>query len=1188
VIIVLLRRLEAYGFKSFAEKIELEFGRGITAIVGPNGSGKSNISDAIRWALGEQSLRTLRGTKMEDVIFAGSTKRRPLGVAEVSLVFDNSDGQLPLEFNEVIITRRVFRSGDSEYYLNKTACRLKDIHEILADTGLGRESMTVIGQNKVDEILSSKPEERRLLFEEAAGITKYKQRKRDALRKLEDAEQNLTRVQDIIAELQTQLEPLKESAARTVTFNKLSAELTACQATVLLERLEKANKMVESANLEQTHLTDQSIAITTRLTSADNGKESLTLQIAQAEERLIFSDQAITAMTTESERIDSRSGILTERIEQAHKAEARIIGEVDRITNEHVTAGSKLVDLQSEIEVKQQQVLSIQGWVAEKSIRNDELLTSIKQMENQLEAGQEQTFDHLQQVVNARNSLRMFERDAVALMGKQDILAKEYNDYLKQQAEFRTTESQLQNEAEYLATEQKELQGQTVLLRKDATQLENQLATISERERQIAGIIQEQSSRLTVLSSMQHELEGFGRAIKGILKSQYSWKSGICGAIAQLFSVPDKYVNAIEVALGGAQQHIVTDTDQTAKQAITLLKTQNLGRATFLPLNTIRITKPRDAELLAASQPGALGFAAEVVSTDERYKPVVNYLLGRVIIAQTINAALVIARNSGFSVRIVTLDGELVNPGGSLTGGSRGRKEASFIARTNEIDTLKHSLERVSEKRIHFEQEKNVSSTAMTEVNSKLGCVEARLKEIELRQTELAIHIDRNQVDAKKCELALKTISSEIAECQQQAAEFQNKIMQGKSALALLENQEISHKSQVVDWQNQVKSMKYEQQVLNAELTDAKIKLSAATQEITVTDSACQQVKDTLVSMTTHLSRLQNEKKQIQAEAGQAQTELASLAECKEKLQRDKCQLTDTRQAQYAAKLELLSGMQKVDKETKELRRQSNELQARLHEIELLIAKYGYEADNCREQLAGQLALSIEEARALKRTDSIDELLKTITYLESQIAALGFVNPAAINEYNKVQERYSFLQAQTGDLLRAKESLTSIISDIDTTMSRQFTMAFKAISQSFGEVFVRLFGGGRAELVLIEPGNILSTGIDIIVQPPGKKLQNLALLSGGERSLTVIALLFAILTVRPAPFCVVDEIDAALDEANVERFSEFLQDYAQSTQFIVVTHRKGTMEAASVLHGVTMEESGISRLVSVKFIDKAG
>jgi len=1183
-----LRRLEAYGFKSFAEKTELEFGDGVTAIVGPNGSGKSNISDAIRWALGEQSLRTLRGTKMEDVIFAGSNNRRPLGVAEVSLVFDNSDGKLPVDFNEVIITRRVFRSGESEYYINKTACRLKDIHDMLADTGLGRESMTVISQNKVDEILTSKPEDRRLLFEEAAGISKYKQRKRDALRKLENTEQNLTRVQDIIAELETQIEPLKESADRTTAYNKLSAELTSCQATLLLERMEKADKLVESAKLEQINLTDQNIASATRLTLTENEKESLTVQIAEEEEKAVVIEQEIAEIATENERIDSRRGILTERIEQAKKADARLKDETERLSGEQAVIGLKLTELQAVLDTKKQQILSTQEWVDEKNNRNEELLLNIRQLENSLENGQEQTFDHLQQVVNARNTLRMIERDATALTGKQDVLAKEYDDYLKQQGEYETKESQLNKEAEELKAKRAELQDQNALVSKDRNQLQQQFTNMLEKEQQLVSLLNEKSSRLTILSSMQHELEGFGRAIKGILKSQNAWRNGIFGAIVQLLSVPDKYVTAIEVALGGAQQHIVTDTDQTAKQAIDFLKAQNLGRATFLPLNTIRVVKPRDAELTAVNQPGALGFAADVVGIDARYKAVTDYLLGRVVIAENINDALRIARSSGFSVRVVTLEGELINPGGSLTGGSRGRKEAGFIARANEIESLQRSIERSKLEKTNFDQEKAATHGAIAEANQQIDSIEAKQKEIELRQAELAIHIERNRTDAKKIDLAVKTLQSEMTDHLRQADEYQDKIEESKAALILLEDKEISHKSQVAEWQSQVKALKNDQQVLNEELTEAKIKLNASNQEITATTATCHQYQETLGSFAAQLARIKEERHQIESESVQAQSELASLAERKEKIQTEKGRLREIRQAYHESKLGLLVTMQKLEKEIKELRRQSNEYQSRLHEFELLIAKYGYEAANCREQLSGQLNLTIEEANALKRAESLDELLKISAKLEKQIAEIGPVNPAAIDEYNKVQERYAFLQEQTGDLLQAKDYLTAIIKDVDTTMSKQFNTAFKAISQSFGDVFVRLFGGGRAELVLMEPDDVLATGIDIIVQPPGKKLQNLALLSGGERALTVIALLFAILTYRPSPFCVVDEIDAALDEANVQRFSEFLQDYAQNTQFIVVTHRKGTMEAARVLHGVTMEESGISRLVSVKIMDKAG
>lgn len=1185
---MLLRRLEAYGFKSFAEKTELEFGQGVTAIVGPNGSGKSNISDAIRWALGEQSLRTLRGAKMEDVIFAGSANRRALGVAEVSLIFDNSDGKLPLDYNEVTITRRVFRSGESEYFINKTACRLKDIHEMLADTGLGRDSMTVIGQNKVDEILSSKPEERRLLFEEAAGITKYKHRKRDALRKMEDTEQNLTRVQDITAELQSQLEPLQESAARTTQYNQLTTELKACQATILLERLEKAEKMVESANLEQIQLTDRNIAINTRLASVDNEKDLVTLQIAQADEQISDNDRKIQDVTNEIERIDSRNGVLSERIEQSLKAKARIEDEFTRIANEQQSAAEKHIGLQNSLSEKQQQFAAINMLLAEKNNKNELMLTRIREFEQQVELGKEQTFDHLQQLVNERNNFRMLERDLSALTARESNLAKEHAEYLDQKEEFNTKIKHLRAECDNLTSQRSDLERQLKDARQTRTSLEREMTKLLEQKQQLSNKLNETSSRLNVLTSMQHELEGFGRAIKGILKAQSSWRSGICGAVAQLLTVPDKYVNAIEVALGGAQQHLVTDTDQTAKQAIAFLKNQNLGRATFLPLNTIRIVKPREIEVLAASSNGALGFATDVIEVAERYRPVVNYLLGRVIIARTIDDALSIARNSGFSVKIVTLDGELINPGGSLTGGSMGRKEASFIARNNEIDILKQSLVSLKEQQDDLDRHRNTIDADINNINSQLTCREADYQGTDLRQAEIAIHLDKARADIERCNLAIKTISNEMSECRNDFLVCQQKIEQSRLAIISLENMESSHKSKVADWQNELKAMKEEQQTLSDEVTDAKIKISVFNQEIAATRSTCEQVEQLKTSLKNQISRLQSEKIQIEHENEQAQGELILLSERKKSLQENKAQLTEMRQEYYAAKMELLATMQKLEKEMKDLRKQSAETQSKLHEIELLITKYSYEAANCSEQITGQLAMNIDEARELKQSGSIEQILKSVAELERQIAALGPINPAAVDEYNRVQERYNFLQEQIGDLTQARDYLKSVIRDMDITMSRQFNTAFKAINEYFGDVFVRLFGGGRAELVLIEPNNILETGIDIIVQPPGKKLQNLALLSGGERSFTVIALLFAILTYRPAPFCVVDEIDAALDEANVQRFSEFLRDYAQNTQFIVVTHRKGTMEAASVLHGVTMEDSGISRLVSVKFMDKAG
>ncbi|WP_371371296.1 chromosome segregation protein SMC [Sporomusa aerivorans] len=1185
---MLLRRLEAYGFKSFAEKTEVEFGRGITAIVGPNGSGKSNISDAIRWALGEQSLRTLRGTKMDDVIFAGSVNRRPLGVAEVSLVFDNSDGQLPIDFNEVTITRRVFRSGESEYSINRTPCRLKDIHDMLSDTGLGRESMTVIGQNKVDEILSSKPEERRLLFEEAAGIIKYKQRKRDALRKLEDTEQNLTRVQDITAELERQLGPLAESAARTAEFNRLNQELTTCQATLLLERLEKAEKLVESASLEQSHATDRSIAVNTRIVAVENEKDVLTINIAQAEEQIAGTDIRLQEATNEIEQADSRRGVLSERIEQGRKAEARFNDEVARLEADQQAAKQKVNELHKALADKQFQVAEAQEFITTKNDHNEQLLGNIGQIEQQIDSGKEQSFDHLQGIVNERNNLRMLERDLTAFAAKEASLAKEHNDYVMQHADLDTKQKLLINESEAVIVQQQELEQKIKDVRERSGKLASELKEVTNKEQQLANQLNETSARCNVLTSMQAELEGFSKAIKGILRHQSSWRAGVCGVVAQLLTVPDNYIHAIEVALGGAQQHIVTDTDQTAKQAIHFLKTHNMGRATFLPLNTIKVTRPREAEILAANQPGAIGFAADVIGVDERYRSVVNYLLGRVIIAKTVDDALRIARANGFSVKIVTLDGELINPGGSLTGGSMGRKENSFIARNNEINSLQGRLNDLKVRQSTLAQENRALARAMEESTSQIVTHEANHKDLEVRRVELAMLIDKVMADGARCEKAISTIQAESAECQNEACACQALIEKAKEIILSLESQELDHKSKVANWQSNLQELKTQQQTVGDDLTNAKIKLGAIQQELISIRLSCEQYEQTLSAVEAHLSRITCEVTKTRTEIGQAQNELTQLLERKENLLTDKHTLTEARQEYYAAKLTLLTEVQKYDKEMKELRRQHADLQAKLHELDLMITKYSYEAANCVEQITGQLAMSIEAARSLKRPESIDQLVKAVAKLEQQVTALGPVNPAAIDEYNRVQERYNFLQEQTSDLVQAKDYLTSVIHEVDLTMSRQFNTAFKAINQYFSDVFVRLFGGGKAELVLIEPGNVLGTGIDIIVQPPGKRLQNLALLSGGERALTVIALLFAILTYRPAPFCVVDEIDAALDEANVTRFSEFLRDYAKGTQFIVVTHRKGTMEAAGVLHGITMEESGISRLVSVKFMDKAG
>jgi len=1185
---MLLRRLEAYGFKSFADKTEIEFGPGITVVVGPNGSGKSNISDAIRWVLGEQSIRTLRGTKMEDVIFAGSSGRRPLGIAEVSLTFDNSDGTLPLDFNEVIITRRVFRSGDSEYFINKALCRLKDIYELLADTGLGRDAMSVIGQNKVDEILNSKPEDRRLIFEEAAGITKYKQRKKEALRKLDETTQNLIRVSDITNEIEVQLVPLAESAERTTQYNKLHTELTACQITLLLNILEKSEKMVESATLQSSHLTEQEVALSATISVKDTEKIQLTTQLIEVDEQLTAYTNSINQADTELERIHGKIAVLEERISHGQRSQERTNDEQIRTEKQHTEIGQKMSHLHDVLATKEVITEQLKSLLEDKNLLYQKIMTDIGQTQQQLETNQEKTIDYLHEIVGERNKVGNGERDLVRIEERQNNFNREYEDYGKQLSHM---------EAAYhgILTEQQVVKDTLAQLHDENTNLyiikqakEQELQQIVVQEKQVSTGVNELNSRFKILSNMQNEYEGFARGIKSVLKSDASWHSGICGAVAQILTVPDKYVTAIEIALGGALQHLITVNADIAKQAMFFLKTKNLGRATFLPLDTIKPFKPREMEISAARSLGSLGFAADLVSVEPRYRLVIDYLLGRTIIAENIDVALAIAKEQRFSVKIVTLDGEILNPGGSMTGGSTNKRDSSFLSRGNALATITLQVEELKITLKNVQDQAQVARGEMLGIEQRLMSIQQQRQQTEVRQAEIAVHAEKMQLDITRLSLEITTIKQGRATCIQEKEKLRLVVAEAQIKITQLENRDSQHQQALSIWQQKFEELQQSKEKLQASSTDTKIELTALQQEITGIMENCQQYEQSKQSILSQLEKLKTENKELAGQILQASLELIEDKEKHVSLAKQKNSYEQQSKAQYVIKLDVLATLQQVEKELKELRRKSNELQTRLHEIELLATKYSYEVTHSLENLTQQFSLTREEAIKLRLENSVDNLTKIVRQLEKNIAALGPVNHAALAEYTSLQGRYDFLQSQYQDLIHAKDYLAGIITEIDKTMSVKFTEAFIKINEHFSDIFIRLFGGGSAQLKLVDPDNMLSTGIEIIVQPPGKKLQNLVLLSGGERTLTVIALLFAFLTYRPAPFIVVDEIDASLDEANVDRLSEFLRDYAKHTQFIVVTHRKGTMEVATIIYGVTMEQSGVSRLISVKLMDKTG
>ncbi|MDF2635771.1 MAG: chromosome segregation protein [Pelosinus sp.] len=875
---MLLRRLEAYGFKSFADKTELEFGSGITAIVGPNGSGKSNISDAIRWVLGEQSIRNLRGTKMEDVIFAGSLGRRPLGAAEVSVVFDNTDGTLPLDFSEVIITRRVFRSGDSEYFINKAACRLKDIYELLADTGLGRDAMTVIGQNKVDEVLNSKPEERRLLFEESAGISKYKQRKKEALRKLEDTTQNLIRVSDITNEIEDQLIPLKESAEKTKRYNTLKSELTSCQVTLLLNTLEKSEKIIESASLQKNHLSENELTVSTNLSLKETDKEKLTTELIQVEERLASYTTFINEADTELERIHGKVAVLEERIIQGKRNQDRINDEqlrVDKQKNELEKKNSEVNEILVE---KKNFTENLQQILADKNLLYENIVTNLEQAERQLESSKDKTLIFLQEIVEERNKLLTLKNDIARIETRELNFDQECQEYYNQLQQTESAYTAILAEQEAIQSKIMQLhqENSTLHIKKKGT--EDNLQQFLQQEKQLSTQVNELQSRFKILSNMQNEYEGFARGIKSVLKSNANWHSGICGAVAQTITVPDEYVTAIEIALGGALQHIITENSEVAKQAMHFLKTERLGRATFLPLNTIKPFKPREAEVAAAKMNGSLGFASDLVTCDSRYRKVIDFLLGRTIIAKNIDIALVIAKQSAFSIKIVTLDGEILNPGGSMTGGSTSKREAGLLGRNNEIAAIKSNVNAATHSLVTIQEKVASVNTELSLINNELFSMQKELQQIEVRQAEITVHTEKIHFDKKRLTSSITNINDEKTTCAQEKEQLLMVLSQCKTTIASLENRDNQHKQNIALEQQKCKDLQASKDILQASLTDLKIDITTTQQEITAFMTNYEQSEESKQLLQNQLQSLLDESTKLAGQILEANQELVDTS----------------------------------------------------------------------------------------------------------------------------------------------------------------------------------------------------------------------------------------------------------------------------------------------------------------------
>ncbi|MGF7048696.1 chromosome segregation protein [Paenibacillus sp. DS2015] len=1178
-----LKRIELTGFKSFADKTEMEFVRGITAVVGPNGSGKSNISDGIRWVLGEQSAKSLRGGKMEDIIFAGSDARKAVNFGEVSLTLDNEDHVLPLDFSEVTVTRRVHRNGDSEYLINKHSCRLKDITELFMDTGIGKEAYSIIGQGRIEEILSTRSEDRRGIFEEASGIVKYKSRKKDAMRKLDETEQNLLRIHDLVTELEDQIGPLKEQSEKAVHYKHLRDQLKNKEISMYVYQIEQIHSSWSDANAKLSVLQEQQLQVSTVVSAHDAKLESERSELRKLEQKVETLQSDLLQFSESYEKSEGYGEVLRERKRNLEANREQLADTLNTGDERFEGKKAELALLQDKLEALQEELKQLRIQLSGEEAKLTSVTGGISQHEEETLKGS--LLDLMNEMAQARNEIRYADQQKETLSRRMNRAVEETDKWTLQKDELLQRKKQMDSSIEKLANEIRELRGGYI--------------TASERYQSVQRLLEEsqgalrkweqkreaQTSRRDTMKEMQEDFEGFMLGVKEVLKaSRKSILSGVHGAVAELITVPEKLELAMETAMGASLQHVVMDNEAVSRQAIAFLKQRQLGRATFLPLDVMRARNisASDRSIIEGAE-GFVGIGADLVQYDAKYAPVVGSLLGNVIIAESLEDANKIASRCQYRYRVVTLEGDVVNAGGSMTGGSQHKKNNSLLSRKRQLDQLDEEINETEKQLIKLQESIQQLKIQMTQTQTQLD---------ELRQSGDEKRMEEQQAagDLKQLEHELRHVMEQVEMAGQEKKSFS----QEEQELALSREEAVKKLKQLEEQEQAThqaihaaefarKASESAKDELQGQLTQMKVREGKLDQECFSIEEQLRRLKSDFNSQDKDLRQTKAILATIEADlitnAKESSQQIQDLNHYKLNKERSSEQLDFAR----ASRLQLSKKLEMEENETREQRNQLRGIEDQLRQTEISVNRLDVELDNILKKLSEDYELSYELAKQrYPIPDDVPAVQNEVRELKRAISSLGEVNLGAIEEYQRVNERYLFLTEQKDDLIGAKTTLYEVIREMDDEMSKKFKFTFDAIRREFGTVFSKLFGGGRADLVLIDPEHMLDTGIDIVAQPPGKKLQNLQLLSGGERALTAMALLFAILQVKPVPFCVLDEVEAALDEANVVRFAQYLREFSEQTQFIVVTHRKGTMEEADVLYGVTMEEGGVSKLVSVK------
>ena len=1185
-----LKRIEVQGFKSFADKTIIEFDGGITTIVGPNGSGKSNISDAVRWVLGEQSAKSLRGSKMEDVIFAGTKHRKMLGLAEVSLVLDNSDHSLPLEFDEVVVTRKVYRSGESEYLINKSNVRLKDIQELFMDTGVGRDGYSIIGQGKIDSIISSKSEDRRSIFEEASGIVKYRTRKDEALRKLEHTNTNLDRVRDILTEIENNLGPLEKKAETAKKYLELKEELKGIDVKLFLNLIDSSKEdmdvLVEKLEALQASIDEKEQEVSTAQRTSDETRvclEELLQAIETTQEAYYASLNEIDRLVSKVEAYDDRVALNKENIDKLKEEIAGSDTSIVILEQEIITRSSKKDNLEknkerfeTELKEKQEELKEITANMSDKELEIEELKRTVECLK--------------EKISEIKLKIATAEMKLETNTKRIDTIDKEQRGDISSSDGLRLREEEVRGEFEKIAKTRNTLKDEVEGLREEKARLEEFFSTFSEKENEYKQGILETRSKLNYMVNLEAESEGYTRSVKSIIdlsRRNEKYKAHVFGTLASLISTTEKYEKAIEIAMGGYVQNIVVDKDSMAKDLVNFLKDGALGRATFLPLESIKVYK-EDIPSQVKKETGYIGNAIELVKFDSKYEPAVRLALGRTIVVDTIENGIKLSKVSKNSAKIVTLDGEIIATTGSITGGKSEGKQMTLVGRNRKINEYKDRLDKL-------EKEYNDHMKAIEKDKGKYETVVERLnslsEEYTVVNTNYSVIEERlNAVlrDAVKIKESRKNKEQEKLEL-----ESENKDLRWDIDVANKEieatNEEISKHLEVISEHARFNKEKEERvNFLNEDIMNLKVSLSSFDESEAAIDEMVDKIRQDINSFMASIERKKDLIKEYEN----------TLNESESKNEEDKKAIEELKVKSEELKLEVeklkedkaanIAKQSEIEKQTFDSMKTLEKLRDEKNKVDAKKNKYDSDTELLKIKMWEEYELTISSAREYnKALDSLNELSKTkleqrASKLKSEIKSLGEVTVSSIDEFKELKERGEFISKQKIDLEETKAKLENLIENTTAVMKTQFARQFKEINENFKVVFKELFGGGRAELKLVDDKNILESGIEIEAEPPGKKLQNMSLLSGGEKALTAIAILFAILKIKAPPFCVLDEIEAALDDINVARFASYLEKYSDETQFIVITHRKGTMEVATSVYGVTMQEYGVSKLVSMK------